>query len=356
MIKLRFNKPHSVPPIGLLEGVQVLEDCNMGQMIQTADAEVICAHCGESAHIPKKAPVLTPGSEICISRPGGYGDLLFLRPILKKLVEMEVRPVICCAEVFRRPVDDYPWLPYPSPWEEFSKYDNHVVLEDMVETNPAGKTTHVIDLFAEACGVTLTDKEKRVEFSTTPAEKEWAHEHFPKTERKRIGIQLKASSPVRTYPAAMLVEVLRLLEKDGWEVLCLGRKNDANVEETELIKWVGKHDPDFGQSCSALETCDVVLAPDSALCHVGGALNIPTLALYGPFPWQLRTKYAPSIRAINGQARCAPCFHHSRGSPFPIDGPCMRSGRCEAMAEIKPERILSEVGKLWKLHGRHEFS
>jgi ADP-heptose:LPS heptosyltransferase len=96
-----------------------------------------------------------------------------------------------------------------------------------------------------------------------------------------------------------------------------------------------------------LATCDACIAPDSVFCHVAGALHIPTIALYGPFPWQLRTAHAPSIHALQGVAKCAPCFHHSRvGEVFPRGEECENTGDCAALARISPSRIVSKIDSL----------
>jgi ADP-heptose:LPS heptosyltransferase len=84
----------------------------------------------------------------------------------------------------------------------------------------------------------------------------------------------------------------------------------------------------------------------SALVHVAGALGLPAVGLYGPFPWQLRTVHAPSIHGINGTCRCSPCFWHDREALFPPDGPCATTGRCEALAGIEPRRIVAKLRKM----------
>jgi ADP-heptose:LPS heptosyltransferase len=95
-----------------------------------------------------------------------------------------------------------------------------------------------------------------------------------------------------------------------------------------------------------LASCDVVIAPDSAICHVAAAMRLPVVALYAAFPWQLRTDHQPTVRALTGVAPCAPCFHHSRGGhAWPEGGPCNQTGYCVAMANIDPHRIVAEVKK-----------
>jgi ADP-heptose:LPS heptosyltransferase len=105
----------------------------------------------------------------------------------------------------------------------------------------------------------------------------------------------------------------------------------------------------FAQSAAVLADCDLVIAPDSALCHVAGALRIPTLALYGPFPWELRTLHAPTIQGLNGTGcPIAPCHWHDRSSHFPPNGPCHKTHRCEALASLEPQMLIQRAKEMLK--------
>jgi ADP-heptose:LPS heptosyltransferase len=204
---------------------------------------------------------------------------------------------------------------------------------------------HAVDLFAEAAKVELTEG-KEVSFAVRDEDRAWAELEFPK-KGKRVGVQLMASSPARTYPKELLVEVIRrLLEKGDTEIALFGAPGTVQLEANHpLILNVASQADLFGQSAAVLEQCEVVLAPDSAIAHLAGALRLPTIALYGPFPWQARTAYAPTVRALTGVLRCAPCYWHGRGGPYPPDGPCSITGKCEALGQIEPERIVREVRK-----------
>lgn len=105
--------------------------------------------------------------------------------------------------------------------------------------------------------------------------------------------------------------------------------------------------PDFAESAAILATMDAAIVPDSSLCHLAGALGIPTVALFGPFHWQQRTSWSPSIHAIQGHAPCAPCHHHGwDGHPFPTSQPCHQSGACTALANLTPERIFAKLKQI----------
>jgi ADP-heptose:LPS heptosyltransferase len=141
----------------------------------------------------------------------------------------------------------------------------------------------------------------------------------------------------------------------GWELFFFGGPNEVDlpmiIEQHSQVTNLTKRQPapSFSESAAILTTCDVVLAPDSSLCHLAGALDIPTVALFGPFPWQTRTKYSPKTRALQGNARCSPCFHHARlGEEWPVGGPCRETGNCVAMLDVQPERVIREITKQYE--------
>jgi ADP-heptose:LPS heptosyltransferase len=102
----------------------------------------------------------------------------------------------------------------------------------------------------------------------------------------------------------------------------------------------------FRQSAAILETCKACISPDSAMVHLASALDIPCVALYGPFPSHLRTTSEKTF-AFNGKAPCAPCFFHAEHmGQFPPGMPCEKIQRCVALESISVDRI---VQKAWSL-------
>lgn len=294
-----------------------------------------------------------------IVRPGGYGDLLFLTPVFRELKRLypHAKTTLCAFPRYLSAVSNDPnidkTLTYPVLVQDMvSHYGNIAWMENCIERpgnspiNP--HEMHIADVFASRVGIRSID-DKGIFYRVEPEEAEYAATAFPKGKRKRIGVQVFASSPVRTYPKEQQERLVKGLLKKGYSVFLFGGPGEIEAQHApNLINLTQlPNPPTFRQSCAILATCDAVIAPDSALCHVAGALDIPTVALYGPFPWQLRTSAARSIHAINGHAPCAPCFHHSRhANIYPENKPCSEIGSCAAMAAIAPERILSRLEAL----------
>jgi ADP-heptose:LPS heptosyltransferase len=164
-------------------------------------------------------------------------------------------------------------------------------------------------------------------------------------------VQVQAGARCRSYPRiGLLVEALR---RADWEVYLIGRPGEFRVDglvNNDVVD-LSRRGLTWRQSAAFLLTCDVVLAPDSSMLHAAGALDVPAVGLFGPFPWKLRTAYYHSVRALQGHEGCpmAPCFHSEHlGIPtMPLEGPCSATGRCTALESILPKRILAMVEQVF---------
>jgi len=235
-------------------------------------------------------------------------------------------------------------MPWPVSKQTWELADAHVWLDQSIEKQANSRTTHFVDLVSQECGgIEVSDK--RMRYHVSADEEVEALLNFPPKEATycgRIGVQVHSNARNRTYPVKQLHQVLATLHGKGWEIFLFGAPSalrDADAPGVHVIT-----DHKFRQSIAILATCDVVLAPDSAFAHVAGALSLPTVALYGPFPWQLRTAYNPSVQALQGRAPCAPCMHHfAKGKHFPEGCPTAAEGFCQALASIEPDRIVRKI-------------
>ncbi len=294
-------------------------------------------------------PPIEPGDTVLIVRPGGFGDLLFLTPVIRRLNRMgckvEVASLPQYAVVLEANTDIYGLVPYPVPLDVWHGARVHVwlerILEDGVDSVTETITSNAIDLIAKACGIEITDKSMR--YDVTPGESKWVKREYPSRGKPRVGIQLHASAPNRSYPWRHLQILAALLADEGKEVMLFGSPGSLPECEGPFVNLTA-NGLTFRQSCAVLSTCDAMVAPDSSLCHVAGALGIPTVALYGPFLSQTRTKYATSVHAINGKAPCAPCnFHDNVGRAWPAGCPGWKTGCCAALENIPPALVAAQV-------------
>jgi ADP-heptose:LPS heptosyltransferase len=336
-------------PLGLRPGEYVAEDVTAGEMLAYGGCKVLPPPPVEPPAFD--ATLNWNGKRILFVRPGGFGDLLFLTPTIAEIRRRwpQAEVAVACFARYRDALLNNPdvksWVSYPVESKDWSFFDAQVWLEGLIEANREAEKTHAVDLVAARCGLEITDK--RMKYYVTPEEAAAAEKEFPRwpDRPKRIGIQVSASGRCRIYPH--IIDVAKRLWRDGHEVFLFGSPGEFQSDMPEGIVNLMMLKKTFRESCAILGACDVLVGPDSALVHVAGALGVPCVALYGPFPWQLRTAYAPETFALQGVGRCSPCFHHARPGrhEFPENGPCAATGRCEVLAAIPAERVMREVWK-----------
>ncbi len=285
------------------------------------------------------------GRRVVLCRSGGFGDLLMLTPTLRTLLAEGCEVAVCCHKQYWEALTGVPveLLEYPMTTLDRMPYDEVLWLEGCIEfakepLRPA------VDLLAEAAGVTLTQG-RHLSYTVDPEARLWVSENWPKSGR-RVGVQLMASAPSRTYPGDLMVQVVtRLLNELGAEVFLFGAPGSIVLEKNESDRLVNlaAHRATWAQSAAAIESCDVVVGPDSAVVHLAAAIGARAVALYGPFTHGSRIEPGSSVRVIEGRGQCAPCHWHGRGSAFPPTGPCALTGRCEVLGSISPELVVRVV-------------
>jgi len=342
-------------------GVFVLDDCNAAESLARGEAVLNEAKLNLRPFVPSED---WNGRKILFYRSGAKGDLLFCTPTLREIKSRWPS----CEITFATMRENMPALEnnpdvehlveYPMLLDDFTKFDAYFVISDTIhDGNPATYNKHAVDLILEMGGLETEDKELRYEVSFQERSDAWSR--FPKGTMGRIGVQLMASTPSRTWPRPHVAEFSKLAIKAGFEVVWLGPSGATGNGKTpppeHLIDPTRCQPPlSLRESIALLSTCDGFVGSDSLFLHVSGALSIPSVGLYGSFPSEIRTKYAASIKAMDGEPLrpgrglqpCNPCYHSFRKFPFqmwPANGPCAASGHCNVLASIEPDRVLTKL-------------
>lgn len=290
------------------------------------------------------------GRHILLIRAGGFGDLVLLTPVLREIKRRWPTCIthVSCMPLYAPVLQGLPFVDhvtnYPVRVEDLDTFDAFVFYEKTVETNPKAKKVHMTDLFADVAGIT-GNFDKKPEYRISDKEVIWAMEAFPRTDRvQRLCVQVGASARARVYPLELMGRVAEQMMKLGWEVFLLGARGEIAVNDMPGLKNLSAMDLTFRQSSAVLNNADCVLAGDSALLHIAGALGVPAVGLYGPFLGILRTAYCPSTFVIQQHGPCAPCFHHAYlRNDWPENGPCQKTNKCEVLAAIQPERVVQRI-------------
>jgi ADP-heptose:LPS heptosyltransferase len=329
--------------------------------------------------LPVSGAAVSKSPSLLVLRAGGYGDLLFLTPSLAELHRRYPKLQITVAthqhtrEVLHHPdLAHVQVIDYPVPASDLARYDiissAERITDPEMQHDAAAYFAHhlgLIDLpVSQSPSLKVSGEAVFPSFPLTPLyavdpeDLAQAWLAFPRHEgRARIGIQAESSVKNRTYPVDYTAELIKtLIQEDGADVFTFGYPAPKQVQIPHFYPLQCMDPaPSLTQSAAVLATMDAVIAPDSALCHIAGALGIPTIALYGPFHWRQRTSHMPSVHALQGHAECAPCqWHLTKGQHYPPHMPCsrlvgpagqQRQAGCKALANIPSERIRKE---LWK--------
>lgn len=339
-------------------GDYLLDDENAAQlMIFARGGEMIPPQsknleCYARVHAPSESPEV---QSVLFMRAGGFGDLVLLTPVLREHKRRwpDKKIGVSCFPPYAAVLEGLPYvdevLPYPLPMLAAKNYDRWVFLEHAIECNPEAEKKHATDILAGIAKLPMEGANMQPDYIVKPSEAVWAQATYPRTEKRRVCIQVGASALNRRYPLAMVGAMAGMFLERGWEVYLLGAMGELPPQTKTPPGLVNLTAAGltFRQSCAVLNACDVAVAPDSAMTHVAGALNVPCVSLYGAFEWQMRTKYSPSVFAIQGSAGCpAPCYHHvnqARQDHFPKHCPTQAQRHCALMADIKPERVVAKA-------------
>jgi len=295
---------------------------------------------------------------ILIGRTGGLGDLTLLTPVIREIKRRwpSVKIAVASIRELQQSIQNLPFidelLAYPVTKEKAETYDGWIWLENAIEKNEDAATLHSVDCVAKFIGLPLPDDCDKVQaYVVTDKERQWAQWAYPKIAGvRRLCVQVGASARCRTYPQKKLGEVVAKMLEKGWEVFLLGAPGEIKADTAQRPGLrIVSDGATFRQRAALVETADCFLGPDSSLVHVAGALSVPAVALYGPFPWQVRTAYNKNTKALTRKEgySCAPCFYHAHlRDQFPRHCPTAGKGYCGVLDAIPPQQIIDAIEEI----------
>lgn len=342
----RITLPTYFAPLNLQPGDYYADD-QIAAGIMSNRRGVTLTHCD-----PPTGYQFSFRNETLFARAGGFGDLLLMTPMFRELKRIDPARKITVATLpnygdalkHLTTVDEV--ITMPTPADTMGNFAKLIWCESVIEGPDADHSRHAVDLFAELAGVTVTDR--RLDYVVTESEKAEATSRFPRVAgKKRVGIQVDASSPNRCYPREQLAEAAQYLVQRGCEVFLFGAPGSVTGGMPGVVNLTQiPSAPDFRESAAIMATCDCVVTPDSAALHLCSALNIPCVALFAAFDPQTRVT-SDKCFVLRGVGECVGCSFHSCGfDQWPEGKPCYKAGQCIPLAEIPPERIGAKVMQL----------
>lgn len=338
-----INEAMKWGPLALAPGDYLVEDHNAAELLYAGGG------CGAVTlryreYSPKRAD-WKHQTTIEVVRVGGFGDLLWLNAIYaemkRQLPGLRIRHACFprYAPVLSGFVDEvipYPFLSNESPMWTPPPY----WLENIIESKPCLDGEHPCDRIARYFG--LDPLPKKSAYQMSGKESKRALRAWPRTSRRRVCLQVESSTGNKSYPE--MQELFSALVRADYEVLVVGDPSPDDQIQPKIVFNARKMSLGIRDSIAMASHCDVIVGSDSVFIHVGAAMDIPVVGLFGPFDG---ATYMAGQRGtvLQGRKACSPCSHHPRGMIFPADQDCAKSLVCEALKQVPVADVLAAVGE-----------
>ena len=285
-------------------------------------------------------------ARICVKRSlGGLGDIIMATPVSRGAK----RKYPNCHVTYAVPADyaggdlialleNIPYIDEVIDYRLIDR-DDFDAFTDITRVGLSDERSYTqplnrIDLFAQACGVPLFGDSLPI-YCMTEEEREWGKGFVEKhvsssAPAGTIAIHLRSNDPKRTWPAHRVREFLSLARENGYHCFLFGWGDTA--DDWRIAGTTVAFDYKLRQAAAIMEHCDVLVCPDSCLLHLGGALNMRIVSLFGSMPLSCRINHYPNaIAVVNQQLSCIGCVYAG----------CTNNFYC--MSSIFPQAVLAAV-------------
>lgn len=293
--------------------------------------------------------------------PGGIGDLLCMKTCLGHLPtwypnisEVGFVSLQADRQIFKDGVHlpfglhlfDYPvtmrQAEYYDAWVAFGSQERQSLRKDLIVS------------FSEQLGMMPPAQFEIVEIRPDPAVVK-ALRAYIMSDRPCVAVQIHSAAHYRSWHTGAAFITMNGLVEAGYDCYIIGSSKQRAIfrdeEGVEQTVWGdGIYDmcglfTTSEEMIAFTELMDGVIAPDSSMLHIGGMLGKPTLGLFGLTGEESRTKYYPTLRTLQGEADCSPCWCIT-------ENPTCGHKNCLAMMDIDPIEIVATMVEM--LEGSNE--
>ncbi|MGV8058436.1 MAG: lipopolysaccharide heptosyltransferase II [Smithellaceae bacterium] len=212
----------------------------------------------------------------------------------------------------------------------YSSDGRGILLTHRVQRSREIKKLHQTDYYLEmvkALGCTSVSKEMHLETKINLHNAQRVVKKYISDQQKEIiGIAPGATyGPAkRWFPARFATVADKIADAFGCRIILLGGKSDWDTAEevrrlaqTDLINLAGK--TNLAEAVHLISQCRLFISNDSGLMHIAGALNIPTIAIFGSTNPATTSPVGKQSVVLHQEVSCSPCLKET----CPTDFRCM---------------------------------
>jgi heptosyltransferase-2 len=206
-----------------------------------------------------------------------------------------------------------------------------VLLTHSIHRTKEIKKIHQIDYYLEmvkALGCVSINKEIHMETKINRADARTVlDKYIPDDKKLIVGVAPGASyGPAKRWLPERFAAITDKIAADhSCRIILLGGKSDTETTElvqkyatTGLINLAGK--TSLREAIYLISQCRLFISNDSGLMHIAGALNIPTIALFGSTNPVTTSPAGNQSVIIRHEVPCSPCLKET----CPTDFSCMK--------------------------------
>ena len=165
-----------------------------------------------------------------------------------------------------------------------------------------------VEIFSEAMGTREYLTSLTPSYYVSAEEKEFAKKFLNRNadlNKPTVAFAMKSAEEYRNWPKENYKELFELL-KDKVNIIIIDNKRDYDYEGT--IDACGFS---IRKSAAIISECNYLVTPDTGFLHFAAALEIPTIALFGPIDYKARCKGYKNITVIKSECEHMPCWKNA---------------------------------------------
>jgi len=200
-----------------------------------------------------------------------------------------------------------------------------------------------VEVFAEALGTRELIPNLKPTFHVSEEElesgKKFLEENGQDPKKKTIAIATHSAEIYRDWPLNSYNELIKLI-KNKYNLVIIHTEQEDKHEG--VIEACGLP---FRDAIGVLASCDGLLTSDTGLLHIGAAIDLPTIAMFGPIDYRTRCKGYKNVTVIISDLPCIPCWRNG-------DTKCKQTNivKCysKCMENIPVKRVVNIINKKFK--------
>jgi len=301
------------------------------------------------------------GKRVLILMLNGWGDMIHIQPALRAFYEQAKslvappRITLGCNWVHNFPYPGVPFvhdvLPNIMTLKELSEFD---LLINLIPVNhQRSKHKSMKDLCLEVMKLNGEDQKTFLpsiapDTARVARFKPVLEQIKADTGKKILYVNWKSRFPHKNAQPSLFFEAVKELSKDYQAVLfkdaepakIMQQEIDANDCPVMNLSYLIN---DYHDTIAALSLMDAFVSVDTGVVHAAGALGVPGVALFGPFPPETHVSDYPSVIGVRamyaGKACISPCLDTHRGCAEVIYSedavsPCFQAITPENVVEV----------------------